>query len=73
MMRLGDKIDVYTIGNEASRHLKQTINEQHITYQLVPPQNHRANLAERAIQTFKSHFKAGFSSVDPDFLVTQWD
>jgi hypothetical protein len=27
-----------------------------MTYQLVPPQDHQRNLAEKAIQTFKAHF-----------------
>ena len=29
--------------------------------------------AERAIQTFKEHFKAGFATVDPNFLLSKWD
>ena len=32
-----------------------------------------SNTAERAIQTFKNHFKAGLSSVDPEFPMTEWD
>ena len=43
------------------------------TFQLVPPHTHRANAAERAIQTFKNHFKAGIASLDPDFPITEWD
>ena len=35
-------------------------------YQLVPPHIHRANAAERAIQTFKK-------SLDPDFPMAEWD
>ena len=42
-------------------------------FQLVPPHNHRTNLAERAIQTFKNHFKAGLSSLHPDFPIAEWD
>ena len=59
--------------NEASAHFKDTIDKNNIKYQLVPPHNHRANLAERAIQSFKYHFKAGLYTVDPDFPVAQWD
>ena len=40
---------------------------------MVPPHCHRVNLAERAIQTFKRHFKAGLASVDPFFPFTEWD
>jgi len=43
------------------------------SHQLVPPHNHRANASERAIQTFKNHFKAGLGSVDPDFPMGEWD
>jgi hypothetical protein len=47
-----------------------TIND--IDYQLVPPHCHRRNAAERAIRTFKEHFVAGLSSVDPDFPLHLW-
>jgi hypothetical protein len=43
------------------------------TIQLVPPNNHRRNLAERAIQTFKSHFKAVLAGVDDTFPMRLWD
>jgi hypothetical protein len=39
----------------------------------VPPQCHRRNAAERAIRTFKEHFVAGLSSVDPTFTLHLWD
>jgi hypothetical protein len=37
------------------------------------PHCHRRNAAERAIRTFKEHFVAGISSVDPKFLLNLWD
>ena len=40
---------------------------------MVPPHTHRRNLAERAIQTWKNHFKAGLASIDPNFPLTEWD
>jgi hypothetical protein len=43
------------------------------TIQLVPPDNHRRNLAERAIQTFKNHFKAILAEVDDSFPMRLWD
>jgi hypothetical protein len=48
-----------------------TVND--IAYQLVPPHCHRRNAAERAIRTFKEHFVAGLSSVDPSFPMHLWD
>jgi hypothetical protein len=44
-----------------------------VDYQLVPPYCHRRNAAERAIRTFKEHFVAGLSSVDPTFSLHLWD
>ena len=65
--------NLYIIDNEASKQLKDAMQNENIKYQLVPPHNHRANRAERAIQTFKYHLKAGLATVDPDFPVAQWD
>jgi hypothetical protein len=48
-----------------------TVND--IDYQLVPPHCHHRNAAERAIWTFKEHFMAGLSSVDPAFPLYLWD
>ena len=42
-------------------------------YQLVPPDVHRRNAAERAIRTFKNHLIAGLCSVDPKFPLHLWD
>jgi len=48
----------YVLDNEASEAFKKEIRKN-FKIQLVPPDNHRRNLAERAIQTFKNHFKLG--------------
>ena len=52
----------HLLDNEASAAFKAEI-KKNCTLQLVPPDNHRRNLAERAIQTFKSHFKAILAGV----------
>ena len=49
------------------------MRKKQITYQMVPPHYHRANLAERAIQTFKIHIKAGLSTLQSDFPIAEWD
>ncbi len=41
-------------------------------HELVPPDNHRSNLAERVIQTFKHHFISILSSVDDKFPLSLW-
>jgi hypothetical protein len=56
----------HLMDNEASAKLKAEIRKN-CTIQLVPPDNHRRNLAERAIQTFKCHFKAILAGVDDSF------
>ena len=53
--------------------MKNAFAVDNIKHQLVPPHAHRTNLAERAIQTFKQHFKTGLALVDPDFPLSQWD
>jgi hypothetical protein len=63
----GFKPKLQTLDNEASAALKNFLTTNDVEYQLVPPHWHRRNAAERAIQTFKEHFVAGLSSVDPNF------
>ena len=42
-------------------------------YQLVPPNVHRRNVAERAIRTFKARFLAILDGVDPNSPKYMWD
>jgi hypothetical protein len=44
------------LNNQASESYKDAIRASGMTYQLVPPDNHRRNMAKKAIQTFKDHF-----------------
>ena len=53
--------------------MKNVFHQEGITFKLVPPHLHRANAAERAIQTFKSHFITCLSGLDPKFPIGQWD
>jgi hypothetical protein len=69
----GFKPKLQTLDNEASTALKNFFTEHDIAYQLVPPNCHRHNAAERAIRTFKEHFVARISSVDPSFPFHLWD
>ena len=52
--------------NKASAEYKKEIHKN-CTIQSVLPNNHRQTLAERAIQTFKNHFKAVLASIDNRF------
>jgi hypothetical protein len=69
----GFKPKLRTLDNEASTALKNFFTANNIAYQLVPPHCHRRNAAERAIRTFKEHFVAGISSVDPAFPLHLWE
>jgi hypothetical protein len=69
----GFKPKLQTLDNEASTALKNFFTTNNMAYQLVPPHCHRHNAAERAIRTFKEHFVAGLSSVDPSFPMHLWD
>jgi hypothetical protein len=56
----------------ASEEFKAEVRKN-CTIQLVPPDNHQQNLAERAIQTFKNHFKAILTGFDDSFPMRLWD
>jgi hypothetical protein len=60
------KPKTHILDNEASMEFKREI-QKNCAIQLVPPDNHRRNLAERAIQTFKNHFKSVLAGVDDSF------
>jgi hypothetical protein len=66
------KPKTHILDNKASAEFKKAI-QKNCTIQLVPPDNHRRNLAERAIQTFKNHFKAILNGVNNTFPIRLWD
>ena len=55
----GNAPAVWVLDNEISSDLKMAFKNNSTKFQLVPLHLHRRNLAERAIQTWKNHFKAG--------------
>ena len=59
--------------NECSAAFKRFLRVRDIKLQLVPPYGHRTNPAERAINTWKSHFISGLSSLPPLFPLHLWD
>jgi len=66
------KPKLHILDNEASEAFKAALREN-CDIQLVPPDTHRRNHAERAIQTFKSHFISILAGVDPSFPMNLWD
>jgi len=62
------------LDNETSNLLVKFIGEEaKTTIQYLPPGNHRASKAERAIRTWKNHFIATLCTVDPTFPLSAWD
>jgi hypothetical protein len=66
------KPTTHIMDDEASAEYKKEI-QKNCSIQLVLPNNHRQNLAESAIQTFKNHFKAVLAGVDNTFPMHLWD
>ena len=70
---IGHHVDVQILDNEVSADFRKTIVEYWCeTYQLVPSNIHRINVAERAIPTFKAHFLEILSGVDLNFPKYMW-
>jgi hypothetical protein len=66
------KPKMHILNNKVTAQLKAAI-KKNCAIQLVPLDNHRRNLAERAIQTFKNHFKAIIQGMDDSFPMNMWD
>ena len=60
------------LDNEISKEYRETMEYNKITYQLVPPHDHRRNIAERAIQTFKGHFISIMCGTPENFPLALW-
>ncbi len=70
----GFAVDLQILDNEASAAYKEAITVKwKAKFQLVPPDMHRRNRAERAIRTFKSHFLSILAGVDKAFPLYLWD
>ena len=59
--------------NEISAPVTEFFTSIDTPVQLVQPNMHRCNAAERAIRTFKNHFIAGLASTDKAFCLHLWD
>jgi hypothetical protein len=72
MKAAGLGLKPHRLDNEASKAYKQCIRQNGMMHELVPPDNHRSNLAERAIQMFKHHSISILSSVNNKFPLSLW-
>lgn len=62
----GYKHKIHKLDNETSREVEHFIIAQKALFQYAPSGQHRANAAERAIQTFKGTLKSGLFISLPD-------
>ena len=61
------------LDNESSARLEQLFRLQNLGVQHVPANMHRANRAERGIQTAKSHIIASLAGAAENFPLKHWD
>ncbi|KAL7525219.1 hypothetical protein ACHAXR_001556, partial [Thalassiosira sp. AJA248-18] len=74
LKKRGHAVNLQILDNEASEEYKNKITETYgARFQLVPPNMHRRNAAERAIRTWKAHFLAVLAGAAPDFPRNLWD
>ena len=59
-------VNILRLDNEQSNLVSRICIENHIKLELVPPGNHRANSAERAIDTWKSHKISMMATADEE-------
>ena len=70
----GHHVNLQVLDNEASAAYRQLITDKcKADFQLLPPNIHRRNAAERAIRMFKAHFLAILAGVAPDYPRNMWD
>ena len=63
---------MHVLDNECLAECREKIKENKMKYQLVPSHDHRRNVAEKAIQTFKDHFVAVLCGTDNNFPMQLW-
>ncbi len=64
---------MHILDNECSAEFKERIKSNNMQYQLVPPHNHRRNIAEKAVQVFKAHFISILCGAHKSFPLHLWD
>ena len=60
------------IDNKCPKALREFFRANSAGFQLCPPNDHRKNQSEKAIDTWKCHFLEGLSGVEPNFPVHLW-
>ena len=73
LKKAGIEPKMHVLDNEISADFKTAIATNGMKYQLVPPNDHRRNIAEKAIQIFKDHFISVLCGTAEDFPMQLWD
>ena len=63
---------LHKMDNETSKDVEDFIAIQNTQQQYTPPNSHRTNPAERALQTYKSCVKSTMASLPPSFPIAYW-
>ena len=69
----GHKPKFNVTDNQAAKPINEYLAKEDGKWQFVEPSNHRVNVAERAIQMFKSHFIRGLCCTDNTWPLQLWD
>ena len=69
---VGIGIKKHILDNEESENFKETNQGRGMSYELVPPGDHRKKIAERAIQTAKNNFILVLCGAHNDFPMHPW-
>ena len=60
------------LDNKISAAYKAEVQSTHMTYQLIPPDDHHRNIAENSIQTWKDHFVGVLTGTESTFPMHLW-
>jgi hypothetical protein len=63
----------HVLDNEMSQEFKDAVRMNDMEYELVPKGQHRRNISEKAIQTWKAHAISVFSGMDSKCPLFLWD
>jgi hypothetical protein len=69
LTKKGFKPKLNVMDNQATKYIKQFLDNNECKLQLVEPHNHRVNIVERAIQTFMDAFIAALAMTDSNFPI----
>lgn len=72
LIKNGHDIKYYILDNECRKRLQEALKKNSLTYQLMPPNQHPRNEAERAVRTFKNFLRAGLVTCDTKFPIHEW-